>query len=79
VLKVIGLTDLFDDQRIVGAEDTELHKPNPDVFLEAARRIEIAPQHCRVYEDAELGIEAANRAGMECFDVRTVFVPARIG
>jgi len=70
VLKIIGLSDLFDDQ--------ERHKPNPDVFLEAARRIEIVPEHCRVYEDAELGIEAARRAGMECFDVRTVFVPERI-
>ncbi len=79
VLEIIGLSDLFDDHRIVGAEDTELHKPNPDVFLEAARRIEIAPQHCRVYEDAELGIEAARRAGMQCFDVRTVFLPERIG
>lgn len=78
VLRIIGLSDLFDDHRIVGAEDTELHKPNPDVFLEAARRIEIAPERCRVYEDAELGIEAAHRAGMECFDVRTVFTPARI-
>lgn len=78
VLEIIGLSDLFDDHRIVGAEDTELHKPNPDVFLEAARRIEIAPELCRVYEDAELGIEAARRAGMECFDVRTVFIPERI-
>ena len=78
VLKIIGLSDLFDDHRIVGAEDTELHKPNPDVFLEAARRIEIAPERCRVYEDADLGIEAAERAGMECFDVRTVFTPERI-
>ena len=79
MLKIIGLSDLFDDSRIVGAEDTELHKPHPDVFLEAARRIEIAPERCRVYEDADLGIEAARRAGMECFDVRTVFVPERIG
>lgn len=79
VLDIIGLGELFDDHRIVGAEDTELHKPNPDVFLEAARRIDVQPQRCRVYEDAELGIEAARRAGMDCFDVRTVFTPARIG
>lgn len=78
VLEVIGLDDLFDDHRIVGAEDTELHKPHPDVFLEAARRINIPADQCRVYEDAELGIEAARRANMECFDVRTVFTPARV-
>ena len=78
VLKIIGLDDLFDEHTVVGAEDTELHKPNPDVFLEAARRIGVAPEKCRVYEDAELGIEAARRAKMACFDVREVFTPARM-
>ena len=78
VLKIIGLDDLFDEHTVVGAEDTELHKPNPDVFLEAARRIDVAPEKCRVYEDAELGIEAARRANMACFDVREVFTPARM-
>ncbi len=78
VLEIIGLSDLFDDHRIIGAEDTDLHKPNPHVFLEAARRIGVAPERCRVYEDAELGIEAARRAQMDCFDVRDVFTPARI-
>lgn len=78
VLKIIGLSDLFDEHTVVGAEDTRLHKPNPDVFLEAARRIGVAPEKCRVYEDAELGIEAARRAHMACFDVRDVFVPARV-
>ncbi len=78
VLKIIGLDDLFDENTVVGAEDTALHKPNPDVFLEAARRIGVAPEKCRVYEDAELGIEAARRADMECFDVRDVFTPARV-
>lgn len=78
VLDHIGLGTVFSEALIVGAEDTQLHKPNPDVFLEAARRIEIAPAYCRVYEDAELGIEAARRAGMECFDVRTIFTPRRM-
>lgn len=78
VLKIIGLDDLFDENTVVGAEDTALHKPNPDVFLEAARRIGVDPEKCRVYEDAQLGIEAARRANMECFDVRDVFTPARI-
>ena len=78
VLKIIGLDDLFNEHTVVGAEDTQLHKPNPDVFLEAARRIGVAPEQCRVYEDADLGIEAARRANMECFDVRDVFTPARV-
>jgi len=67
-LQHIGVFDWF--QTIVTAEDTERHKPDPDVFLEAARRLEVAPEACRVYEDGDPGIEAARRAGMECVDVR---------
>jgi beta-phosphoglucomutase-like phosphatase (HAD superfamily) len=40
------------------------------VFLEAARRLGVSPDACLVYEDAELGIEAARRAGMRHVDVR---------
>jgi beta-phosphoglucomutase-like phosphatase (HAD superfamily) len=57
---------------IVGAEDTELHKPNPDVFLEAASRIAIKPAQCLVFEDTDIGIEAACRAGMDYVDVRNL-------
>ncbi len=62
-------TDHFD--AIVTAEDTERHKPHPDVFLEAARQMNVEASKCLVFEDAELGIEAARRAGMRCVDVRT--------
>lgn len=67
-LEQIEIFDWF--ETIVTAEDTERHKPDPDVFLEAARRLGVAPSACRVYEDGEPGIEAARRAGMECIDVR---------
>lgn len=76
VLKHIGMEGFFD--AVVGAEDTDAHKPEPDVFLEVARRIDVAPQQCRVYEDADLGIEAARRAGMTWFDVRSIHTPRRI-
>jgi beta-phosphoglucomutase len=39
-------------------------KPHPDIFLEAARRLGLAPARCIVFEDAPLGIEGARRAGM---------------
>lgn len=57
-------------ETIVTCEDTEFHKPDPHVFLEAASRLRVKPEHCRVYEDGEPGIEAARRAGMECIDIR---------
>ena len=72
-LTQIGIVDWFDV--IVTAEDTERHKPEPDVFLEAARRLDVEPAKCRVYEDSDVGIEAAQRAGMQCVDVRSLHTP----
>jgi HAD superfamily hydrolase (TIGR01509 family) len=70
-LRHIGCADWFDT--IVAAEDTVRHKPFPDVFLEAARRLDVQPERCLVYEDADLGIAAARAAGMEWIDVRDHF------
>jgi HAD superfamily hydrolase (TIGR01509 family) len=66
----IGVLDWFG--ALVTAEDTVRHKPDPDLFLEAARRLGVAPETCTVYEDADLGIEAARRAGMKFVDVRVM-------
>ena len=60
---------------VVGAADVKHGKPHPDVFLEAARRIDVAPEHCIVFEDAPLGVEAARRAGMRAV-VLTTTLPA---
>ncbi|MCA9148229.1 MAG: HAD family phosphatase [Planctomycetales bacterium] len=68
-LEVIGVLDWFES--IVTAEDVVRHKPDPDSFLEAARRLGVAPERCRVYEDADLGVEAARRAGMQVVDIRS--------
>lgn len=46
-------------------------KPHPDLFLEAARRLGVAPEACLVFEDAPLGIEAARRAGMRAVALTT--------
>jgi beta-phosphoglucomutase-like phosphatase (HAD superfamily) len=67
-LRHIGILDWF--PIVVAAEDTTRHKPEPDVFLEAARRMGVVPSECTVYEDTDLGIEAARRAGMRWVDVR---------
>lgn len=48
----------------VGGDEGLPGKPEPAIFLEVARRLDVAPEHCIVFEDAPLGIEAARRAGM---------------
>ncbi|HEY3788398.1 MAG TPA: HAD-IA family hydrolase [Urbifossiella sp.] len=69
ILDAVGIRDWF--QAIVTAEDTDKHKPEPDVFLEAARRLHVPPQYCVVFEDTDIGLLAAKRAGMASIDVRT--------
>jgi HAD superfamily hydrolase (TIGR01509 family) len=71
VHRQLGFEGWFD--AIVTSEDTIRHKPEPDVFLEAARRLGVPPPACRVYEDSDLGIEAARRAGMQWCDVRPLY------
>jgi HAD superfamily hydrolase (TIGR01509 family) len=75
-LRQVGIYDWFD--ALVTAEDTPRHKPEPDVFLEAARRLGVPPADCLVYEDSDLGVEAARRAGMRWLDVRTIHKPRRL-
>ncbi len=70
-LQICGLSDLFDE--VVTANDVKSGKPAPDVFLEAAARIEVAPERCLVFEDAPAGIMAAQSAGMQ-----VVCVPAPV-
>ena len=67
-LAELGLTHLF--QAVCTAEDVVHGKPAPDLFLLAASRIRIAPADCAVFEDSDLGLEAARRAGMQGIDIR---------
>jgi len=67
VLEVIGLAACF--QAIVSAEDVTAGKPDPQVFLIAAERLNIPPGQCIVVEDAAAGVEAARRAGMHSIGV----------
>jgi beta-phosphoglucomutase len=48
-------------------------KPNPDLFLHAAGRLEARPENCVVIEDAPHGVEAARRAGMKCIALTTTY------
>ena len=56
---------------VVSPADGVRGKPHPDIFLEAARRLNVPPADCIVFEDAPLGIEAAKRAGMPAVALTT--------
>jgi beta-phosphoglucomutase-like phosphatase (HAD superfamily) len=62
------LRSLFD--YVVTADDVQHGKPAPDVYLEAARRMQVDPARCVVFEDSDEGLEAAHRAGMRGIDIR---------
>lgn len=62
-LTQLGLLDRFDV--LVGSEDYEHGKPNPEPFLTAAAHLGVAPADCLVFEDADPGIASATAAGMD--------------
>ncbi len=55
---------------VVGADDVTAHKPAPDTFLLAAQQLGVAPADCLVFEDTQIGRQAAHAAGMACVLVR---------
>jgi beta-phosphoglucomutase-like phosphatase (HAD superfamily) len=63
---------------IVGGDEGFSGKPTPAIFLEAARRIGIAPERCIVFEDAPFGIEAARRGGMRAVAVCSTHTAAEL-
>jgi HAD superfamily hydrolase (TIGR01509 family) len=70
VLEGAGLAASF--EVTVSSEEVERGKPAPDVFLEAANRLGVAPRRCVAIEDSGNGIRAANAAGM-----RVIAIPNR--
>jgi beta-phosphoglucomutase family hydrolase len=67
-LQALGLDGYF--QAIVTADDVTHGKPAPDIFLEAARQLDVLPGLCCAFEDGELGIQSARAAGMLVIDIR---------
>jgi len=65
----IGLREFF--QAVVSGEDVSNGKPDPEVFLKGAEKIHCDPRHCVVFEDAQVGIEAALAAGSKVIAVAT--------
>ncbi|HPY04276.1 MAG TPA: beta-phosphoglucomutase family hydrolase [Spirochaetota bacterium] len=67
-METVGLSKYFDI--MVAAEDVIHHKPAPDTFLKCAELMGVEPRFCQVFEDGELGLQAARTAGMIATDVR---------
>lgn len=66
-LEVLGWSDYF--AAIVSGDDVGAGKPDPEIFLIAASRLQVPPARCIVVEDAAAGVEAARRGGMRSIGV----------
>jgi HAD superfamily hydrolase (TIGR01509 family) len=73
VFEVTGLADLF--EATVSSEEVARGKPAPDVFLESARRLGVAPERCAAIEDSANGIRAAHAAGMRVLAIPNARYP----
>ena len=67
ILNLTQLTSKLDV--IVDGTCISAAKPNPEVFLLAAKQLEVDPKQCVVFEDAVAGVQAAKRAGMFCVGI----------
>jgi HAD superfamily hydrolase (TIGR01509 family) len=76
-LQAVGLTEADFDSLVCG-NDVSRKKPFPDIYLEAARRLGVAPEDCLVIEDATEGVLAAKAAGCRCIGLSTTFSAARL-
>lgn len=76
-LEAIGLTEAF--AVVVSSDEVGAGKPEPDVYLEAARRLEVPAAECLVIEDSVNGVRAARSAGMRVILVPSVLVPPASG
>lgn len=68
-----GLLDRF--QALATRDDVQHAKPHPAVYLEAARRLGVAPEHCVAFEDSNIGLRAAHAAGAMAFMVPDILQP----
>ncbi|MEN8904614.1 MAG: HAD-IA family hydrolase [Clostridiales bacterium] len=54
---------------VLSSSEVENGKPEPDVFLEAAKNLDILPENILVFEDSKYGVTASKKAGMACIAV----------
>lgn len=77
ILESVGIGGFF--EAVVSGDEVVAGKPDPQIFLEAARRLGVAPEQCVVVEDALAGVSAAKAAGMGCVAVTTTNPAEKLG
>ena len=76
VLKALDIEESLDE--VLTREDVENPKPDPEIYLLAAQRLEVQPQDCLVLEDSPSGVRAGVAAGMNVIAVATPFTIAAL-
>ena len=72
----LGRAGLLDRFTVIATRDDVAHpKPAPDIYLEAARRLGVAPERCIAFEDSSIGLTAAHAAGTMAFMVPDMIQP----
>ena len=74
VLRALAIEDSLDE--ILTREDVQNPKPDPEIYLLAAQKLEVEPQDCLVLEDSPSGVRAGVAAGMNVIAVATPFTTA---
>lgn len=72
----LRLDDFFD--AIVTAEDISKGKPDPEIYLLAAKQLSVEPKECVAIEDSVSGIRSAQKAGMKVIGIATTHTPEEI-
>ncbi|WP_295103578.1 HAD family phosphatase [uncultured Microbacterium sp.] len=78
IRRTLGMTGLLPrfEGRIFSVDDVVVGKPAPDLFLHAADRLGVDPEHCAVVEDSRFGVRAARAAGMRVYGYAGGLTPA---
>jgi len=67
------LGDRLNQLQVFAGDVVEKKKPSPDIYLLAAKSLEVDPSRCWVIEDSEIGLKAAKSAGMKCVVTKSIY------
>lgn len=73
-LESTGIIDYF--SFVIGGDHVANGKPDPEIYLKAASKLDVAPKECIVFEDSENGVKSAHAAGMDVIQVPDLVTPS---